>query len=154
MSRATFAALAQFDESWRARLSEAGRFECVWGALPSEGLTPAHKADAFIQLHGFNPIGFNWEMLDPGAGLDGSRSALGTMVEALKHDIAQPRQDWLSEAEAQLCARQFLDAFARGTLTVLTNHLNGLWWPISGAADEWSFVVMDDHAIALWLMCG
>lgn len=152
MSEATFAVLARFDGSWRARLSEGGRFECVWGELPEEGLTPAQKADAFVQQHGFKSIGFNWEMLDPEAPLDGSRSAFGTIVEALQHDIAQPGQRWLSQAEAHLCARQFLDAFAPTTPTVLTNHLNGLWWPISDAADEWSFVAMDDRSIVLWLM--
>ena len=154
MSEAVFAALASFDQNWRALLSNHVRFECVWGDLPVDGLTPAAKADAFVQQQGFNPIGFNWEMLDPEAAINGPRSAFGTIVEALRHDIAQPSRDWLSEREAQLCARQFLDAFAPETPAVLTNHLNGLWWPISSAADEWSFVAMDDRVIALWLMSG
>ena len=74
------------------------------------------------------------------------------MVEALSNDLSNPSRGWLGARSARHCARQFLDCFVPATPTVLTNHLNGLWWPISDAADEWSFVAMDDEVVALWLM--
>ena len=152
MSEATLAALIEFHAQWRDVLSKDVQFKLHCGALPEDGLTPAAKANAFVQAHGFQPIGFNWEMLDPEAGMDEPRSAFGTMVEALEHDLTQPSSDWLSANEARSCAGQFMAAFHASAVTILTNHLNGLWWPISGAADEWSFVAMDDDVIALWLM--
>ncbi|MEM1195381.1 MAG: hypothetical protein AAGH57_04705 [Pseudomonadota bacterium] len=148
------AALNSFYEDWRPVLSQRVRLFFASDALPETGLTPAAKADAFAVQHGFQPIGFNWEMLDPEAGLGEPRSALGTIVEALQRDIAQPSREWLDEGKAHQCATQFLGAFAQGNGTILTNHLNGLWWPISEAADEWTFVAMDEDTIALWLMAA
>ncbi len=154
MNARSRADLDAFRRAWRVRLSERVRFELFVGPVPSDGLTASAKADAFAVRNGFQPIGFNWELLDPEADIDAPRSAFGTMVEAVQRDLSNPSHDWLDAKNARLCARQFLDAFAPAALTVLTNHLNGLWWPISDAADEWSFVALDDDAIALWLMAA
>ena len=148
MSKSTLSALEKFRADWNELLNMSVRFEVYVGPRPAGGKT----ADTFVQQHGFKPIGFNWELLDSEAGIGATRSAFGTMVEALSNDLSNPSCGWLEASKARQCARQFLDAFAPAVPTVVTNHLNGLWWPISGAADEWSFVAIDDDTAALWLM--
>ena len=74
------------------------------------------------------------------------------MVEALSHDIGDRKTPWLGAENALECAADFLAAFAPLTTSVVTNQLNGLWYPISGASDEWSFAAMDDEAIALLVL--
>ena len=128
------------------------RFEA--GALPQEPLTPAAKADAFAQSFGFQPIGFNWEMLDPGSDMAAPRSAKATLVEALSTDMIHPSLAWLGEDRALACADAFLALFDAHERTLLSNHLNGLWYPISGASDEWSFVGMDARSIALLVLAA
>ena len=120
--------------------------------MPQEPLTPAAKADAFAQSFGFQPIGFNWEMLDPGSDMAAARSARATLVEALSSDMTRPIVPWLGERRALACADAFMALFRVCERTFLSNHLNGLWYPISGASDEWSFVAMDEAVIALLVL--
>jgi hypothetical protein len=91
-------------------------------------------------------------MLDPGEDLAAPRSARATMVEALASDMAGTRTTWLGKAQATQCAEAFLAPFDATRLAIVTNHLNGLWYPISGASDEWSFAAMDDEVIALLVL--
>ncbi len=144
--------LNAFFARWRGPIEERALVRFEAGALPDEGLTPAAKVDAFAGQFGFKPIGFNWEMLDPSEDLTAPRSARGTIVEALTTDIADRTTPWLSFESALQCASEFIAPFEPSSLSLVTNHLNGLWWPISGAGDEWSFAVMDERAIALLVM--
>lgn len=148
----TLNALEAFIARWRGALEERALVRFEAGPLPPEGLTPAAKADAFSGQLGCNPIGFNWEMLDTSEDLTAPRSAKGTIVEALSTDIADRKTRWLSAEDAYQCAVDFTAPFDPATLSVVTNQLNGLWYPISGASDEWSFVTMDDEAIALLIL--
>ena len=144
-----FVKLQTFIERWRAPLETRALVRFEAGPLPRDGLTPASKADAFCGQFGCKPIGFNWEMLDPGDDRTAPRSAPGTMVEALSSDIADRKTPWLGARDALQCALDFLAPFDRAALSVVTNQLNGLWYPVSGASEEWTFVAMDDAAIAL-----
>ena len=148
----TLSELESFFAKWRAPLEARALVRFEVGKLPLDGLTPAAKADAFSRQFGCKPIGFNWEMLDPSDDLTAPRSALGTMVEALSNDIGDRKSSWLSVRDALQCAVDLLAPFDRAALSVVTNQLNGLWYPISGASDEWSFAVMDDQAIALLIL--
>ena len=150
----TRATLEAFLAQWGEALSARALMRFKIGELPADGLTPASKADAFTGQFGFQPIGFNWEMLDPGLDLNAPRSARATLVEALTNDMTKHTVQWLGEARALECADALLGAFDPARRTVLSNHLNGLWYPISGAADEWSFVVMDETTIALLVLAG
>ena len=144
--------LESYFAKWRAPLEARALVRFEVGDLPLDGLTPAAKADAFSGQFGCKPIGFNWEMLDPGDDLTAPRSALNAMVEALSKDIGDRKTAWLSVRDALQCALDFLAPFDRAALSVVTNQLNGLWYPISGARDEWTFVAMDDEAIALLIL--
>ncbi|MEM6856926.1 MAG: hypothetical protein AAF559_03570 [Pseudomonadota bacterium] len=148
------AAFDGFIEAWRTDLEQRAFVRFETGTLPHEPLTPVGKADAFAQSFGFQPIGFNWEMLDPGRDMTAPRSARATLVEALSKDLARPSLSWLSEDRALACADEFLSLFEEGEGTILTNHLNGLWYPISGASDEWSFVGMDTRLIVLLVLAS
>ncbi|MEO0588932.1 MAG: hypothetical protein AAFZ11_00080 [Pseudomonadota bacterium] len=143
-----------FIETWRAALEERALVRFEAGALPQEPLTPAAKADAFVQAFGFQPIGFNWEMLDPSSDMAAPRSARATMAEAVSKDMIRPALVWLGEDRALDCADQFLSLFDTSERTILSNHLNGLWYPISGASDEWSFVGMDARSIAVLVLAA
>ncbi|MDJ0978255.1 MAG: hypothetical protein QNI87_06945 [Erythrobacter sp.] len=151
MSR-TLSKLSAFIEDRREALEERALVRFETGEAPQEALSPAAKADAFAQRFGFQPIGFNWEMLDPGENWTVPRSARATMVEALATDISDRKTLWLGDTRVLQCAEAFLGAFAPSERTIVTNQLNGLWYPISGAADEWSFVGFDDAPIALLVL--
>ncbi|MEO1048699.1 MAG: hypothetical protein AAFW59_10265 [Pseudomonadota bacterium] len=150
----TLARLNAFFGEWREALEARALVRFEAGAVPHDALTPAAKADAFSARFGFQPIGFNWEMLDPSDDLTAPRSARGTMVEALTNDMLQTNQRWLGVEGALACANGFLGAFDPSELSVVSNHLNGLWYPISGASDEWSFAAMDDQSIALLVLAA
>jgi len=139
---------------WREALEERALVRFEAGAVPLDALTPAAKADAFSGQFGCTPIGFNWEMLDPSEDLTAPRSARGTMVEALTSDMVMRQTRWLGGERSLEFAVSFLSAFDPASLSVVSNHLNGLWYPISGASDEWSFAVMDDDVIALLVMAA
>ena len=146
------ARLDGFFSQWRALLEERALVLFKAGLLPGEGMNPAAKADAFSAQLGCQPIGFNWEMLDPGDDLGAPRSARATMAQALSKDIGDRKTPWLSDQSAQACAADFIAPFASLELSVVTNQLGGLWYPITGASDEWSFAAMDDEAIALLVL--
>ncbi len=146
--------LNAFIEQWRGPLEERALVRFEVGDVPQEPLTPAARADAFASGFGFKSIGFNWEMLDPGDDLTAPRSGRATLVAALSNDMIHHRAEWLGESRARECGDALLGAFEAPTRTVLSNHLNGLWYPISGARDEWSFVVMDEATIALLVLAG
>ncbi|MEM7688653.1 MAG: hypothetical protein AAF291_06500 [Pseudomonadota bacterium] len=148
----TLAQLDAFFVQWREALEARALVRFEAGALPQEGLTPAVKADAFSSRLGCKPIGFNWEMLDPSDDLAAPRSARATMVEALTNDMIQTKTPWLGAQRSLECAQALFAPFDQGALSVVTNHLNGLWYPISGASDEWTFVAMDDETIALLIL--
>ncbi|MEM7702722.1 MAG: hypothetical protein AAF251_12350 [Pseudomonadota bacterium] len=139
-------------EEWREPLESRALVRFEAGAVPQEPLTPAAKADAFAGQFGFKSIGFNWEMLDPSDDLTAPRSALNTIVEALSSDMVETKLEWLGTKRSLEFAVRFLKPFDPATFSVVTNHLNGLWYPISGASDEWSFATMDDQAIALLVL--
>lgn len=139
---------------WREALEERALVRFEAGAVPQDALTPPAKADAFSGLFGFKPIGFNWEMLDPSDDLTAPRSARATMVEALTSDMVMRQTRWLGAEGSLEFAVTFLSVFDPASLSVVSNHLNGLWYPISGASDEWSFAVMDDDVIALLVMAA
>jgi hypothetical protein len=149
---AKLARLTAFFDHWRTAFEQRALVRFEAGSVPHDALTPAAKADAFSGRFGFKPIGFNWEMLDPGEDLAAPRSARATMVEALANDMVETRTKWLGKARALTCAEAFLAPFDAAALSIVTNHLNGLWYPISGASDEWSFAVMDEEVIALLVL--
>ena len=146
------ARLDAFFSQWRGLLEERALVLFRAGPLPDEGAGPAGKADAFSGQLGCKPIAFNWEMLDPGDDLGAPRSARATMAQALAKDIGDRKTPWLSDQSAQECAADFIAPFAPLQLSVVTNQLGGLWYPITGASDEWSFAAMDDEAIALLVL--
>ena len=146
--------LDAFFNEWHEALEARALVRFEIGHVPQDALTPAAKADAFSAQFGFQPIGFNWELLDPSDDLTAPRSARGTMVEALTSDMLKPKQRWLGVEGALNCANGFLGAFDSTALSVVSNHLNGLWYPISGASDEWSFAAMDDDCIALLVLAA
>ena len=148
----TLAALHAWFGEWRDAFEQRALVRFEAGRVPHAPLTPASKVDAFSEPFGFQSIGFNWEMLDPSDDLTAPRSARNTMVEALSSDIADRKTAWLGMEEALRCAAGFMAPFDARTVSVVTNQLNGLWYPISGARDEWSFAAMDDRVIALLVL--
>ena len=54
---------------WRSALERRALVRFESGLVPTAGLTPAAKADAFSAQFGCTAIGFNWEMMDPSADL-------------------------------------------------------------------------------------
>ena len=139
---------------WRSALERRALVRFESGLVPTIGLTPAAKADAFSAQFGCTAIGFNWEMMDPSADLAAPRSARATVREAVAMDMRDPRAMWLGPDAALAFADALLGAFDPKQCTALTNHLNGLWFPISGARDEWSFAIMDERAIALLILAA
>ncbi|MEO0871622.1 MAG: hypothetical protein AAFY19_06620 [Pseudomonadota bacterium] len=146
------AALSAFFERWRDQLESRALVRFEVGTPSQAVLTASAKAEAFAGPSGFKPIGFNWEMLDPGEDLSAPRSARKAIVDALTTDLVDYKMRWISDETALRFAGDFLAPFDPSTLWVVTNHLNGLWYPISGASDEWSFAAMDDDVIALLVL--
>lgn len=144
--------LAAFEARWRGRLETAANVTFAAGPAPAAGGTPAAIADGWVEAHGFKPIGYNWEMLDPTALPGEPRSALGTLAEALAHHMAYPKQEWLGSEDARACAGDFVTAFDPARCTVLTNRMDFGWHPVSDAAIEWAFVGFDRTRIALLLL--
>lgn len=145
-------ALTQFEGKWLRRLNMGAQTVLHHGMTPSGAGLHSAVADAFVEGLGYSPIGFNWELLDPNAPSDQSRSARAEVTRALANDISNPSQEWLGEATAIQCADDLLSAFDPTTLTVVSNRYDGLWNPISGASVEWAFVCFDDSQIALLLI--
>lgn len=147
-------ALARFEGQWLTRLNQGARTAFHHGLTASDAGLHSAVADAFVAEHGYNPIGFNWELLDPHGDPDRPRSAFGEITQAIANDISNPSKDWLGAATARLCAHELLAAFDSKTLTVVSNRFDGLWNPISGAGVEWGFVCFDDKHIALLLIAA
>lgn len=149
-------ALRRFESAWKDVLSREVQVTIAWEKRTSTEpllFQPGPSvANAFATSLGFQSIGFNWEMLDPEGGIDAPRSVLGTMIEALAKDLSNPAREWLGDAKARECAEDFLTAFDPIQMIAFTNHLNGLWWPISAARDEWTFVIMDEEITAMLLL--
>ena len=143
---------AQFEARWLERLRNGAKVAFDFGSVPHNHSTPHAIADAFVSSFGLEPIGFNWELLDPSGDASAPRSALGEVTKALSGAISNPSEPWLSPKDAAECARDFLSFFEPGDLVVLANRYDGLWNPISGAANEWGFVAFDSEHIALFLI--
>ncbi len=107
-------------------------------------------ANAFVEQHGFKPIGFNWELLDPEASPDKPRSARGVIAEAFARDMALPQTQWLGET-AKDCAADFVALFDQSERTIVSNRMGDLWNPLTDARIEWGFVGFDAERIALLL---
>ncbi len=153
----TLARLESFISDWRKPLS--GCAETVFHAVPRAGFSGAAPqiADNLVSAHGYKPIGFDWELLDTAAEPDAPRSALGAFEDALAKDLAM-KGEWLGSERALRCGRDFIDAFALHSATVLTNHIvrgggkSEGWNPVSGATYEWAFIGFDNSAAALLLV--
>ena len=145
-------ALSQFEARWLARLNQNSEAAFHHGLTPPDAGLHSAVADAFVSAHGFKPIGYNWELLDPNGDMDSPRSALSELAKAIAYDISNPSRVELGLARATECAQELLAAFDKATLTVVSNRHDGLWNPISGAEVEWGFVCYDDKHIALLLL--
>ena len=145
-------ALAQFEARWLARLNQSSDAVFRHGLTPPDAGLHSAVADAFVNAHGFKPIGYNWELLDANGDMDSPRSAPAELAKAIANDISNPSQVELGLARATECAQELLAAFDKATLTVVSNRHDGLWNPISGAEVEWGFVCYDDKHIALLLL--
>ena len=153
----TLARLEAFIGEWRESLES--RADVAFHTAPREGAggAPVQIADTFVSAHGFKPIGFDWELLDPAAGPAEPRSALGAFGDALTKDLVM-RSEWLGETRALACGQDFLSAFNPVQAVILTNHIirdagkSEGWNPITRATYEWAFVGYDDSAIALLLL--
>lgn len=145
-------AAERFSAAWLATLNQgaAVEFHHAGGEVPL-GLHTA-IADDFMGELGFKRIGFNWELLDAAPEADGPRSAEHQLVEALSKDISNPSCPWLPLGEAERCARDLLSLFDPDTRTLVSNRYDGLWNPVSGAANEWAFVAFDSKLKALLLI--
>ena len=147
-------ALARFGDRWLPRLNSGAKTMLHHGPLPGETGIHSAIADAFVVIHGYSPIGFNWELLDASPDASGPRSALTQLRDAMANAISNPNKAWLGAEKADRCASEFLGAFDPATRTVVSNRYDGLWNPIAGKSVEWGFVAFDDLRIALLLICG
>lgn len=146
--------LAAFRELWLPRLNRGASALLFCEDGPVEVGLHTAIADEFVSRHGFQPIGFNWELLDASPEAQGKRAARTQLVEAFSKDIANPSRSWLSDKEAEECADAFLALFDPDTLTLVANRYDGLWNPISPTHDQWAYVAFDAERIALLLLAA
>lgn len=144
--------LETFIAAWRGRLcgdSAAVRFE----VRPLDAPPGLHTvcADELVTSLGYQPIGRNWELLDPAADRDAPRSARAALVEAFGHNMVFARNPWLGDAGALAMAEDFLGCFDPESAQIVTNRMYFGWNPITSATFEWAFVACDRSAIALLL---
>ena len=144
-------ALEAFIARWRASLEEQAKVVFVSGEPSGAERTFGDKANAFVESQGLKPIGFNWELLDPYAGPEEPRSAVGTIAEAFSAHMEYPKREWLGRTRAEEMANEFLALFDKQSATILSNRMGDLWNPLTDARIEWAFVGMDDQRIALLL---
>ena len=148
----TLARLDAFFAAWRERLcGNTAEVRFAAQALEAPPGLHAATADSFVTGLGYQPIGGNWELLDPDAGPDGARSARAALVEAFSHNMVLSKQTWLGESDALAMAQAFLGCFDQGQCQIMTNRMYFGWNPITAASLEWAFVAFDDTAIALLL---
>lgn len=145
-----------FIERWRPVLESGALVKFAYGPISSSGLRQSGNhcavADEFVGTLGLKTIGFNWQLLDGNAPEGETRSGEGELLKALTQSLVNPSQPWLSEAEAKLCADEFLALFDPATLTLVSNRYDGLWNPIAGGTTEWGFVGFDAGKIVLLLL--
>lgn len=141
-----------FARRWRPVLESGALVHFAYGPRASGTGNHCEVADRFVDTLGLKTIGFNWQLLDPGAPQDEVRSGMGELVKAFTQNLVNPSQPWLSHGEGKACAREFLDLFDLHTLTLVSNRYDGLWHPIAGGATEWGFVGFDSDLIALLLL--
>lgn len=141
-----------FERAWAGRLAGGAQVFFRCGTPDPDAQIHTAIADAFAGSLGLTPIGFNWELLDAAAPADEPRSAMGEITNALSHDIGNPGKPWLDPETARKCAQDFLDLFASGSRTVVSNRFDGLWNPVAGKAVEWGFVGFDSDRVALLLL--
>jgi hypothetical protein len=148
----TLARLDAFFDSRGERLNASGA-TVTFAAQPLNGPPGLHFAcaDSFVTGLGYQPIGGNWELLDPEGDAGAPRSARAALVEAFSHDMVFPQQAWLGEAGALALAEALIACFDPGSLQVVTNRMYFGWNPITDATIEWAFVAFDNAAIALLL---
>ncbi|NCP14448.1 MAG: hypothetical protein GW858_09835 [Sphingomonadales bacterium] len=148
----TLVRLEAFIAKWSQRLNaDSASVTFAAQALDAPPGLHAATADRFVTALGYQPIGGNWELLDPDAAPDGARSARAALIEAFSHNMVLSQQAWLGEADALAMAEGFLGCFDARTCQIVTNRMYFGWNPITSASIEWAFVAFDDSAIALLL---
>ena len=148
----TLARLDAFFAAWRERLcGDHADVRFAAQALDAPPGLHAACADHFVSGLGYQPIGGNWEMLDPDVAQDGARSARAALVGAFCCNMVFSQETWLGEADALAMAEAFIGCFDPGSVQIVTNRMYFGWNPITPATFEWAFVAFDDTAIALLL---
>jgi hypothetical protein len=145
-------AAAAFIERWRPVLESGALVKFAYGPRSEVSGNHCEVADQVVGTLGLKQIGFNWELLDAAAPEGSPRSSKGELMKALTQNLANPSQPWLSDAQAQECAGEFLGLFDAATLTLVSNRYDGLWNPIAGGSTEWGFVGFDEARVALLLL--
>ncbi len=141
-----------FIERWRPILESGALVKFAYGPRGSISGNHCEVADTIVGTLRLKQIGFNWELLDPGAPEGNVRSGRGELLKALTQNLANPSQPWLSQQDASECADQFLALFDPATLTLVSNRYDGLWNPIAGGTTEWGFVGFDAGQTVLLLL--
>jgi len=148
----TLARLDAFFAAWRDRLcGDHAEVRFAAQALDTPPGLHAACADRFVSGLGYQPIGGNWELLDPDGDVDGARSARAALVEAFSRNMVLSQTAWLGEADALAMGEAFLACFNPARVQIVTNRMYFGWNPITDATFEWAFVAFDDTAIALLL---
>jgi hypothetical protein len=145
-------AAAAFIERWRPVLESGALVKFAYGPRGEVSGNHCEVADQVVGTLGLKQIGFNWELLDAAAPEGSPRSGEGELMKALTQNLANPSHPWLSDAQANECASEFLGLFDAATLTLVSNRYDGLWNPIAGGSTEWGFVGFDEAQVVLLLL--
>ena len=145
-------AASAFIERWRPVLESGALVKFAYGPRAQKNGNHCEVADQLVATLGLKQIGFNWELLDAAGPAGSARSGKGELMKALTQNLANPSQPWLSDAQANECASEFLGLFDAGTLTLVSNRYDGLWNPIAGGSTEWGFVGFDEARVVLLLL--
>lgn len=137
---------------WRPVLESGALVKFAYGPRGARSGNHCQVADQLVATLGLKQIGFNWELLDAAAPEGSPRSGKGELIKALTQNLANPSQPWLSEAQANECASEFICLFDAATLTLVSNRYDGLWNPIAGGSTEWGFVGFDKARVVLLLL--
>ena len=141
-----------FIERRRPVLESGALVKFAFGPRGSQSGNHCEVADQLVATLGLKQIGFNWELLDAAAPQDAPRSGKGELMKALTQNLTNPSQPWLSDAQANECASEFLGLFDPDTFTLASNRYDGLWNPIAGGSTEWGFVGFDEARVVLLLL--
>ena len=93
------AKLEAFIARWREPLEAVATVDFAMRMLDGAVAAPTQIADAFSVDNGFEPIGFNWELLDADAQPTEVRSALGAFKDAFSLDLVM-KLKWLDDKDA------------------------------------------------------